>query len=148
MVEQVRLGIRRYEFFRLLDAARDAVLQKLDKSDSVVALAEEEVQTVAELFDLHGRGLRVLLENSLLEVEEGPLMADPLPHLDRRRPGEVLELLAAVRALLVPHDEFAIERFLEYRARGHLLLDGQSDFQSHGVGLRPYPGRVGDSDSF
>ena len=60
MVEQIRLRICGYEFFRLLDAARDAVLEELDKSDSVVALAEEEVQSISELFDLHGGRLRVL----------------------------------------------------------------------------------------
>ncbi len=101
-----------YEFLRLLDAARDAVLQKLDKSDRIITLAEEEVQAVAELLDLHGRGLRVLLENCLFQVEKSTFVRNTLPHLDRRRPGEVLELLAAVRALLVPHDKFAIQRFL------------------------------------
>ena len=39
-------------------------------------------------------------------------MADALPHLHGGRPGEVLELLAAVRALLVSHDKLAIERLL------------------------------------
>jgi len=60
VVEQVRLGIRRYQFLSFFDPTRHAVLQKLHKSDSVVALAEEEVETVAELLDLDGRGLRVL----------------------------------------------------------------------------------------
>ena len=74
-------------------------------------------------------------------------MIDALPNLNSSGPGEVLELLAAVRALLISHHKLAIERLLEDGARGHLLLDGQSNFQSHTMGLRPDPGRVGDSYS-
>ena len=133
----------RYEFLRLLDAARDAVLQKLDEAHRIITLAEEEVEAVAELFDLHRRGLRVLLEDGLFEVEEGSLVRNSLPHLDRGRPGEVLELLAAVRALLIAHDKFAIEGLLQYSSRSHFLLDGQSNLQSHTMRFRPDPGRVG-----
>ena len=74
-------------------------------------------------------------------------MTDALSDLDRGCPGEVLELLAAVRALLIAHDELAIERLLEDGARRDLLPDGQSDFQSHTMRFRPDPGRVGDSYS-
>ena len=52
VVEQGSAGSANAEFLRLFDAARDTILQKLDKSDSVVALPEEEVEAVAELFDL------------------------------------------------------------------------------------------------
>ena len=74
-------------------------------------------------------------------------MADTLSNLHGGRPGEVLELLAAVRALLISHHKLAIERLLEDGARRDFLLDGQSNFQSHTMRFRPDPGRVGDSYS-
>ena len=94
------------------DATGHAVLQELHEANGVVPLPEEEVEAVAELFDFYGGGLRVLFEDGLFEVEERPLVADALPHLHGGRPGEVLELLAAVRALLVSHDKFAIQGLL------------------------------------
>ena len=55
--------------------------------------------------DVGALAVRAVLEDELLQVEEGPLVVDPLPDLYHRRPRIVRESSGAVIALLVAHNE-------------------------------------------
>lgn len=81
--------------------------------------------------------MRTVLEDELLEEEEGLLVLDLLADLDGRLP-RVRRVAALARvALLVLQDELDGEHLLELDAVEDLLLDGQLDAQAPRVRLSP-----------
>jgi hypothetical protein len=79
----------------------------------VAALAIEKVEPVARLLDGDGVLLDAVLEDELLEEEEGPLVRDLLSDLDDRFPRVLGGEAGTVRALGVLDQELDLEYLFE-----------------------------------
>ena len=79
-----------------------------------------------------------MLEDELLEEEEGALVVHVLPQLDARVPAVWVRIMPVAVEAHVPFDDvFDNEGLLEDGAVEDLGLDGQLDLQALGVGLGP-----------
>jgi hypothetical protein len=87
-----------------------------------------------------------VLQNELFQVQEGPFMSNTLSNLNQRFPRALTEFCLTFDTLLIPHNEDNSERLLQNRSLLYFLLDCQSNFKSHGVGLRPDPSSINQSD--
>ena len=83
--------------------------------------------------------MRAVLENKLLQIEEGPLVVYPLSDLHHRRPRIVRERSGAVVALLISHDEGDRHGLLKHCPVADLLLHRELELEPPTVRLRPYP---------
>jgi hypothetical protein len=86
--------------------------------------------------------MSVVLENHLLEEEEGSLVLDPLAQLHDCAPCMRCELFLAVFALHVVHHEFCDESLLDIRVVLDFFLDFELDFDSLAVRLSPNEGSI------
>jgi len=107
---------------------------------------EEEVQAIRSL--LHGAGVLVglVLQDDLLEVEEGLLVVHLLPDLDHGLPRVLGLHAAAVVTHLVCHDVLHHKGLLEDGGGKHLLLNRQLDLDPLGVGLGPDEAGINQPD--
>ena len=87
--------------------------QELDHLLGMASRAVEEVETIAHLLDGDGVLLGSVLEDKLLEEEEGPLMRDLLADLDEGLPGVLRSELGAVTTLRVLDDILHLEYLLK-----------------------------------
>lgn len=69
--------------------------------EGLAAGGEEEVDAAGLGLNVDRPGVRAAADNELLQPDHGPLVADPLPHLDHGAPGLVAADAAAVVAHLV-----------------------------------------------
>tara|TARA_B110000971_G_scaffold193601_1_gene206624 strand:- start:147 stop:383 length:237 start_codon:yes stop_codon:yes gene_type:complete len=67
----------------------------------------------------------VVLQNGLLEVQEGALVVNTLAHLHQRLPAALAKLRLTLRALHVPNHENDQEGLLENDTLFDLLLDSE-----------------------
>jgi hypothetical protein len=88
----------------------------------------------------------IVLEDQLLQVEEGALVINTLSYLHYSFPGVVSEGGLAVHALLVPHDELYDEGLLQDGTVLHLLLHSELQLQPAAVRFSPDPGSVDELD--
>ena len=88
--------------------------------------------------DLDAIDVGSVLEDELLEEEEGSLVVHVLPQLDTRVPAVWVCIVPVAVEAHVPFDDvFDNEGLLEDGAVEDLGLDGQLDLQALGVGLGP-----------
>mmetsp|Transcript_5818 Transcript_5818/g.12669 ORF Transcript_5818/g.12669 Transcript_5818/m.12669 type:complete len:95 (-) Transcript_5818:410-694(-) len=87
-----------------------------------------------------------MLQDELLEVEEGALVIDALTDLNERLPTALTELGLTFDALLIPNDEDHDEALLQDGAGLHLLLHREADLEAHGMGFGPYPTGIDEAD--
>eukprot|EP00966_Prymnesium_polylepis_P189709 4395626-Prymnesium_polylepis.1 len=136
------MRVLRHELLRVLVPHRRDRLQEGHELLGVRALVEEEIQAVLQLDDVRRVRVRRVLQDELLEPQEGALVRHLLPHLDDRRPRVLRLAPLAVGALLVAQDIFDDERLLQHRTGDHLLLDRQFQLDPARVRLRPDKRRV------
>lgn len=79
--------------------------KEIDELDSAIAGGEEKVKSVLNFTDVDTLSMSIMLEDKLLEVEEGALVRNLLAHLDTGAPGIRSVGFGAVRALSVDNDE-------------------------------------------
>ena len=117
-------------------------LEERDHLLRVRAVVEVEVEPVAHLDDVDRVDVRAVLEDQLLEHQEGALVRDLLPHLRDGRPRVLRLAPLAAAALLVADDVLDDERLLHHGARHDLLLDAHLDLDPPAVRLGPDEARV------
>jgi hypothetical protein len=113
VVGRVRVRVHGDELRRRLDADGDDRGEELGHLDRVAALAIEKVEPVARLLDGDGVLLDAVLEDELLEEEEGPLVRDLLSDLDDRFPRVLGGEAGTVQALGVLDQELDLEYLFE-----------------------------------
>ena len=86
--------------------------------------------------------MRVVLQDQLLEKQEGSLVMDALPQLHLRLPSVRRISLLTVVTLQILDQKLDLERLLEKRIDLHFFLNGQLDFDSARVRLSPDKRRV------
>jgi hypothetical protein len=121
-------------------------LEEVDELGGVAAVAKVEVEPVGHLLDADGVGVRVVLEDELLEVEEGALVIDLLARLHDGLPRVIGEAGRASRALHHLHDELDDEHLLEDGRREDLLLHGDLHLEPSRVSLGPHEAGVDQLD--
>lgn len=89
--------------------------------------------------DVGALAVRAVLENELLQIEEGPFVVHPLSDLHDRRPCVVRESSGAVLALLISHDEGNRHGLLKDGPVADLLLHREFELETPTVRLRPDP---------
>lgn len=94
--------------------------QELDHLDSMTALAVEEIEPIPDLLDGNRVLLGAVLQNQLLEEEEGPFMGHFLAHLHERLPSIFCREFGAVRTLAVLDEVLELEGLLQNRVRQNL----------------------------
>ena len=99
--------------------------------------AVEEVETIAHLLDGDGVLLGSVLEDKLLEEEEGPLVGDFLSDLDEGLPCVLRGELCAIWTLAVLDEVLDLEYLFENRRGEDLFLDGERYAEAFGMGLCP-----------
>lgn len=85
-----------------------------------------------------------MLENELLQVEEGSLVIHSLPDLYHRSPSIVRERCSAALALLVSQNKGDRHGLLEDGAVTDLLLHCDFELETSTVWLRPDPSGVNE----
>ena len=68
--------------------------------------------------------MRVVLQNQLLEIQEGSFVVDALPQLHLRLPSVRCICLLAVVTLKILHEKFDLECLLKKRIRLNFFLNG------------------------
>lgn len=121
-------------------------LEEVDELGGVAAVAEVEVEAVGHLLDADGVGVGAVLEDELLEVQEGALVVHLLARLHDGLPRVIGEAGRAGRALHHLHDELDDEHLLEDGRREDLLLHGDLDLKPSRVGLGPHEAGVDELD--
>ena len=111
--------------------------QELDHLLGMASRAVEEVETIAHLLDGDGVLLGSVLEDKLLEEEEGPLVGDFLSDLDEGLPCVLRGELCAIWTLAVLDEVLDLEDLFEDGCGEDLLLDGKRDTKAFGVGFCP-----------
>lgn len=134
----VVLAIVRNEALIRAALHRDDPGDKVHKLDAVVAVGEHEIDPLLGLLDPYGLVGGLVLEDELLEVEEGAAVGDVLAELDLGDPlvGVGVDLGAGVAEVVVD-GEFDEVGLLEDGALADLALDADLDLDSLGVGLGP-----------
>ena len=124
----------------------DDVLEERDESRGLALVGEVEVHTISEGFDAQTATVGTVLEDELLQVEEGTLVVDALPDLDQTLPAALTELGLTFDALLIPNDEHNDKTLLQDGTCLDLLLDRETDLEAHGMRLGPNPASVDESN--
>lgn len=96
-----------------------------------------EVKTLSRLHDTDGFLMSLVLENQLLQEEEGPLVDYPLADLDLTGPSVRCPRLLTIVALSIGNHKFNAKSLLKHRVILHFLLDSQLKLDSPRMGLRP-----------
>ena len=103
--------------------------QELDHLLGMASRAVEEVETIAHLLDGDGVFLCVVLEDELLEVEEGALVRDFLADLHKSFPGILRRKPCAIWTLAVLDKVLDLERLFEDRVREYLRAASDSVYR-------------------
>ena len=80
------MDIHGNQLLGLLCLARNNGAEEIDHLLGVIPLGEEEIQTVLRFLDVHGILVGAVLQNQLLQVQEGTLVGDLLANLNRGSP--------------------------------------------------------------
>lgn len=121
-------------------------MEEVEEGFGMIPLGEEEIDTIAGLFDIGRIVVRVVLKNELLEMEERPLVRNVLSHLHAGTPMVLGVRLGAIRALLVHHHIYHFEGLLEDNIVGDRILDGELELDPAGVRLCPDERRIDNAD--
>jgi hypothetical protein len=121
-------------------------IQKVHKTRTVTTASKEEINAI--LHGLHTDDLLVgvVLEDELLEVQEGTLMSNLLTDLSHSIPSIFGFNLATIRALLSSNDNFKDVRLLEDGGCKDLTLHSQSDLDTLTMGLGPQEGCIDETN--
>lgn len=112
--------------------------------DRVLLRGVEKVETVLDLLDTDRVLVGVVLQDELLEVEEGALVVDLLADLDERSPSVLRGETGALGALRALDDVLDLEDLLQNGGREDLrAVEGQR--QSSGLRLERYSSPRDDS---
>eukprot|EP00053_Salpingoeca_punica_P010048 m.90448 g.90448 ORF g.90448 m.90448 type:complete len:608 (+) comp15261_c3_seq2:402-2225(+) len=145
-VEDVCVDVVGDELLRCLRTDRHDSREELLKALGVTVGGEEEVDAVWQGLDAHSERVLVVLDDHLLQVEEGALMLDLLAHLHDCVPC-VLGLGAVARgAHLVLHDVLDDKHLLQNGVGKDLLLHGELGLDALGVRLCPHKAGVDEAD--
>lgn len=98
---------------------------------------ELEIETIVHFSNVKTLLSSVVLDDQLLEEEEGTLVVDSLSDLNLGNPQMRGVCLLAVIALLVGDNKLNDERLLQEGTIEHFLLDGELDLDSARMGLGP-----------
>lgn len=129
-------------------AHHEVLLDKLNQAFGVGVALVLEVKAVWCLHNTDRFFVRVVLENQLLQKQEGALVGHSLTHLHLTVPGVRGPSLLAIVALLVLHYELYAEGLLEQGTALNFLLYGKFDFDSARVRLGPNKFGVDKFDFF
>lgn len=126
---------------------RDDRLQKVHKLDGVRPVAKVKIDALVHLPHIDAIGLRVVLEDKLLQEEKRTFVRDVLPKLHARDPAVgVGSLPCAVRAHVGLHNKLNDKRLLQNGTVEHLCLHGQLDLEAPAVWLCPNKARIHQLD--
>ena len=134
------------EFLRYLGFDRNDILQKRYEPSSLTLVREVKIHTITKGFDTKAATMSTVLEDELLQIEEGTLVIDSLADLNQTLPTALPELGLTLNALLIPHNEDHDEALLQDGARLDLLLHRKANLETHGVRFRPNPSSVDKTD--
>jgi hypothetical protein len=88
------------------DLDRDHVLQERYESCGLAFIGKVEIHAVAKGFNAKAAAVCSVLQNELLEIEKGSLVANTLPDLHERSPRPLTKLGLAFNALLASYDKY------------------------------------------
>lgn len=97
--------------------------EEVDHLEGMLLGTVEEVESVLDLGDRNGVLVRAVLEDELLQVEEGAFVVNLLPHLDHCSPGVFRRQPCALGALGTRNDVLDLEDLLENRRREDLARE-------------------------
>lgn len=110
-------------------------------------VGEEEIKTVRTVLDVIAALMRAMLQNHLLQVEEGLLVRCPLTNLHNRVPCVARHASVTLVAHLILYNVVDLKYLLQYRRCEDLLLDGQLHFDALRVRLRPDEAGIHETDA-
>lgn len=129
--------VLRDELLGALHADGNNGRKELNHLDGIVALRVEEVETIALLVDVRAVLVGVVLEDELLEEQEGALVGDLLADLNASLPGVLGGETSTGGALTGLDDEGQDKGLLENGVGENLLLDRDLELDTARVRLRP-----------
>jgi hypothetical protein len=121
-------------------------LQELNHLIGVVSLSKVEVKTILGFLNVNGILVSTVLEDDLLEVEEGSLVRDLLTNLNSSAPGVVGIGLLTVGALLRGDDVFHLKCLLDDGTLEGFLLDRDLHLDTAGVRFGPDETGINNAD--
>jgi hypothetical protein len=128
------------------DLDRDHVLQEGYESCGLAFIGKVEIHTITKGFNAKAATVCSVLQNELLQIEKGSLVANTLPDLHERSPGSLTKLGLAFNALLAAYNKYHNKSLLQNCTRLNFFLDRELDFEPHRMRFRPDPTSVHQSD--
>ena len=118
------------------------VFKKGDKPCSLALVREVEIHPITKGFNTQTATMSSMFQNKLFQIKKSALMSHTLSDLHQTLPAPLSKFSLAFNTLLVPDNENNHKALLQDGASLYFLLNGQSDFQSHGMRLRPDPASI------
>jgi len=148
VVVDAALGVVRDELLRCRSLDRSDGGEEVDQAGGMGTRTEEEVEAAGGRRDSDREGSLTVLEEELLEVEEGAAVGHVLPELDDGNPlvGVGLRAGAGVAESVVD-DELDGVRLLEDDAVEHLAAEAELEAEALGVGLGEDELGAGEGDA-
>mmetsp|Transcript_216 Transcript_216/g.414 ORF Transcript_216/g.414 Transcript_216/m.414 type:complete len:248 (-) Transcript_216:159-902(-) len=123
------------------------VLKEVYEFDRMRSVSKEEVHSSVAILDVDGMGLSLVLYDQLLQEEEGSLVGDLLPDLNRCDPLVCVGCSPGTQVThVILNDILNNESVLKNRSVEYVLLYRQLHFQPLGVRFSPYERRVHQLD--